>query len=106
MKALRDGDVHAVSVAFAVALVSARAAQPVTSHLLCPPWLIRVPIEELVVTTIAFNFSIDSGFMAPQLFSYFSGTNSLLSECRNHIPFVLSEVCVFHIFTSWREQSS
>ncbi|AUV85926.1 hypothetical protein C1N50_07080 [Vibrio campbellii] len=22
----------------------------------------------------------------------------MLSECRNHIPFVLSEVCVFHVF--------
>ncbi len=51
-----------------------------------------------VVSGVAFNFSIDSGFVTPQLFSYFSGTNPLLSERRNHIPFVLSEVRVSHVF--------
>ena len=51
-----------------------------------------------VVSGVTFNFSIDSGFVTPQFFSYFSGTNSLLSECRNHIPFVLSEVRVSHVF--------
>ncbi|MDN3616889.1 hypothetical protein [Vibrio gallaecicus] len=46
------------------------------------------------MTNITFDFSVYGCFVTTQLFGYFSGSNSLLSECRNHIPFILSEVCI------------
>lgn len=50
------------------------------------------------MSRIALELAIDSTSVTPELCCDFIDTNSLLSERRNHIPFVLSEVRVFHVF--------
>ncbi len=85
-------------IKFVIAFISTRTTQTSASHLLRSRCLIRVPFKVPVVSRVTLDFSVYGCFVTTQLFGYFSGTHSLLSECRNHIPFILGEVRVFHVF--------